>query len=291
MLRIKTIASCFYSGVLLGAEQNFGRSPTKGTTHTHDPDAKVAQLDTKRCLKNNNNTSNFSAGWRQRPPRPAPVSWIDFWTRKNLERRRASQNPERPAPVLMVRRRSNETLTLSAGHISGLKVWDGQSGEEAAAFSADLCSCRWCWSLQLAPPPADVTATHSAEHTLTSMFDQMETVNTIWVCFFFWNSFFFLQWKQKKIDGKERHLSFFFLFIRSQIYLNLKPELRKSFYTFKLPEVFLHGSFSWFQVLSSVWFVLTGSRSVCASRCSDPANHRGSGDVISDVVTREAHLL
>lgn len=176
-------------------------------------------------LKKNNNTSNFSAGWRQRSPRPAPVSWIDFWTRKNLERRCASQNPERPAPapVLMVRRRSNETLTLSAGHISGLKVWDGQSGEEAAAFSADLCSCWWCWSLRLAPPLADVTATHSAEHTLTSMFDQMETV---WIqfefFFFFWNSFFFFYNKnRKKLMGRNVIYLFFSL---HQVTNLFKPE-------------------------------------------------------------------
>lgn len=52
---------------------------------------------------------------------------------KALERRRASQNPEQPARVL-VERSSNETLTLSAGHIKVYKVWDGRSGEEAAAF-------------------------------------------------------------------------------------------------------------------------------------------------------------
>lgn len=177
MVGIKTMHPVFIQRFFWAQNRTLATVPQKGATHTHDPDVKVAQLDTKRCLeinikktKNNNKTSNLSAGWRQRSPRPAPVSWIDFWTRKKLERRRVSQNPERPDPVVMVRRRPNETLTLSAGHTNGLEVWDGQSGEQAAASQLTFAPvddggrCAWLRPLVTSP-----------SRTLTSMFGQMET--------------------------------------------------------------------------------------------------------------------
>lgn len=130
--------------------------------HVHDPDIKVAQLDTKRCLKKKN-TSNFSAGSRQRSPTPAPVSWIDFWTRKKLERRRASQNPEQPARVLM-ERRPNETLTLSAGHINDLKVWTVSQARRLQLLKLTLARvddggcCGWLRPLQ-------TSASHTEQST------------------------------------------------------------------------------------------------------------------------------
>lgn len=49
-------------------------------------------------------------------------------------------------------RRSNETLTLSAGHISGLKVRAARSGEEAAGFEGSCADdggrCGWLRPLQ-----------------------------------------------------------------------------------------------------------------------------------------------
>lgn len=62
-------------------------------------------------------------------------------------------------------RSSNETLTLSAGHIKVYKVWDGQSGEEAAGFHLTLAlglmfggRCGWLH-------PVQTSATHTQPNT------------------------------------------------------------------------------------------------------------------------------